>query len=355
VTLSLKGAKSPTRGRKLRSTGTKAAARVSSGPNSLVELKKQLEVRTRELTEALDQQTATSEVLSVISSSPTDVQAVLDAVVASAARLCEALAAVLVLRDGDVVVNRAHSWPLGAANIGQRLPLNRRWVTGRAVLEARTIHVPDLLDSDEYPEGKEMALRWGHRATLVVPLLRDATAIGAILVRRREARPFTDKQIELVSNFAKQVLIAIENTRLLNELRQRSDDLSEALEQQTATSEVLRVISSSPGELAPVFESLLANAKRLCGAKFGILLLREGDALRTVALHGATVGYTEARWRAPLIRPAADTGLGRVLRTKQVVQIADVQAVAGYVDNPVQTPLAQLAGARSMLTAPMLK
>ena len=127
------------------------------------------------------------------------------------------------------------------------------------------------------------------------------------------------------------------------------------MQQQTATSEVLGLISSSPGELAPVFESLLANAKHLCGAKFGMLALREGDAFRTVALHGATAEYTEARWRAPLIRPAADTGLGRVLRTKQVVQIADVQAVAGYVDNPVQTPLAQLAGARSMLTAPMLK
>ena len=118
----------------------------------MVELKKQLEERTHELAEALDQQTATSQVLSVISSSPTDVQAVLDAVVASAARLCEALDAVIVLRDGDGVVNRAHSGPLGAANLDQRLPLNRRWVTGRAVLEARTIHVPDLLDSEEYPD-----------------------------------------------------------------------------------------------------------------------------------------------------------------------------------------------------------
>jgi signal transduction histidine kinase len=132
-------------------------------------------------------------------------------------------------------------------------------------------------------------------------------------------------------------------------------ELAEAREQQTATSEVLRVISSSSGELAPVFESLLASAKHLCGAEFGIILLREGDGFRTVALHGATAEYTEARWRAPFIRPAADTGLGRVLETKQVGQIADVQAVAGYVDNPVQAPIVQLAGVRSKLTVPMLK
>jgi signal transduction histidine kinase len=132
-------------------------------------------------------------------------------------------------------------------------------------------------------------------------------------------------------------------------------EVKEAREQQTATSEVLQVISSSSGELAPVFESLLASAKHLCGAEFGIILLREGDAFRTVALHGTTAAYTEARWRAPLLRPAADTGLGRVLETKQVVQIADVRAVAGYVDNPVQAPIVQLAGVRSKLSVPMLK
>ena len=132
-------------------------------------------------------------------------------------------------------------------------------------------------------------------------------------------------------------------------------EVKEAREQQTATSEVLQVISSSSGELAPVFESLLASAKHLCGAEFGIIFLREGDAFRTVALHGATAAYAEARWRAPFIRPAADTGLGRVLETKQVVQIADVRAVAGYVDNPVQAPIVQLAGVRSKLSVPMLK
>ena len=140
-----------------------------------------------------------------------------------------------------------------------------------------------------------------------------------------------------------------------HELAEAQKNLAEAHEQQRATSEVLRVISSSSGELAPVFESLLASAKHLCGAEFGIILLREGDGFRTVALHGATAEYTEARWRAPFIRPAADTGLGRVLETKQVVQIADVRAVAGYVDNPVQAPIVQLAGVRSKLTVPMLK
>ena len=132
-------------------------------------------------------------------------------------------------------------------------------------------------------------------------------------------------------------------------------EVKEAREQQTATSEVLQVISSSSGELAPVFESLLASAKHLCGAEFGAIFLREGDAFRIVALHGATAAYTEARWRAPFIRPAADTGLGRVLETKQVVQIADVRAVAGYVNNPVQAPIVQLAGVRSKLSVPMLK
>src|SRR5215210_644922 len=142
---------------------------------------------------------------------------------------------------------------------------------------------------------------------------------------------------------------------LKEQLDRRTRELAEALEQQTATSEVLRLISCSSGELAPVFESLLASAKHLCGAEFGIILLREGDAFRTVALHGATAEYTEARWRAPCIRPAADTGLGRALEKKQVGQIADVQAVAGYVDNPEQALLVQLAGVRSKLTVPMLK
>ncbi|MGB8561568.1 MAG: GAF domain-containing protein, partial [Pseudolabrys sp.] len=148
---------------------------------------------------------------------------------------------------------------------------------------------------------------------------------------------------------------AVSTTELQEQVAALTRELKEAREQQSATSEVLQVISSSSGELAPVFESLLASAKHLCGAEFGAIFLREGDGFRIVALHAASAEYTEARWHAPFIRPAADTGLGRVLETKQVVQIADVRAVPGYVDNPVQAPVVQLAGVRSKLTVPMLK
>src|SRR6516165_2270898 len=168
-------------------------------------------------------------------------------------------------------------------------------------------------------------------------------------LRGRNALPVAQHRGPTAADLQKQL---DQRTRELTEAQKH---LAEALEQQKATSEVLRVISSSSGELAPVFESLLASAKHLCGAEFGIILLREGDGFRTVALHAASAEYTEARWHAPLIRPAADTGLGRVLETKQVVQIADVRAVAGYVDNPVQAPIVQLAGVRSKLSVPMLK
>ena len=307
-----------------------------------------------ELRESLDQQTATSEVLQVISSSQTVVQPVLDTVVASAARLCEALNATIYLREGDAVNPRAHYGPLGAFLVGDKRPLNLNWVTGRAVLESRTVHVLDLANSEEYPEGRELALRHGHRATLAVPLLREGTAIGAILVRRAEPRPFSEKQIELVQNFAAQVVIAIENTRLLSELRQRTDDLSEALDQQTATSEVLRVISGSPGELELVFQAMLANATRVCEATFGVMYLFEGNAFHAVALHGPPA-YVEARRRNPVLPLVPGSALERVAATKQMFQIADVQAEPVHRVSPAHQIGTETGGIRTVLSVPMLR
>ena len=245
------------------------------------------------------------------------------------------------------------------SGIPPRSSLVRRPISAVFSVRASLDQVADVRLASGYlartPLGVATAELGGARTLLTVPLLKEGKVIGGIALYRTEVRPFDGKQVELLSTFADQAVIAIENARLFQAEQARTAELTEALEQQTATSEVLQVISSSSGELAPVFESLLASAKHLCGAEFGIILLREGDAFRTVALHGTTAAYTEARWRAPLLRPAADTGLGRVLETKQAVQIADVRAVAGYVDNPVQAPIVQLAGVRSKLSVPMLK
>src|SRR5262245_26118177 len=196
----------------------------------------------------------------------------------------------------------------------------------------------------------------GARTYLVVPMLKEGEIVGTINMYRQEVRPFTDKQIELVKNFAAQAVIAIENTRLLNELRQRTDDLSEALEQQTATSEVLKVISSSPGDLQPVFDAILANATDLCGARFASLRLSEGDQLRTVSLYNAPAALVENWQRTPLVRPHPESALGRAAFTKQVVQIDDVTKAPAYRKrDPLVVAGADLGGYRTVLAVPMLK
>ena len=311
-----KGAKSRRRITGLRSKTTKARTHVDSLRAANADLKKKL-------AEALEQQTATSEVLSVISRSPGDLSPVFDAMLANATHICEAKFGVMYRSEGDAFRAVAlHGAPAAYAEERRRNPIirpNPNSTLGRTVATKQAVQITDVLEEPGYldpPSGyyvPQLGKLAGARTVLGVPMVKDNELMGAILIFRQEVRLFTDKQIDLVSNFAKQAVIAIENTRLLNELRQRTDDLSEALEQQTATSEVLGVISSSPGELEPVFQSMLANAIRLCEAKFGNLYLCEGDAFRTVALHGATPEYTEARGRATnsarcQYRPSARAG-----------------------------------------------
>src|SRR6516164_7135936 len=304
-----------------------------------------------DLNEAWEQQTATSEILKIISSSPTSVQVVLDTVVANAAQLCRAFNATIYLRDGGIAVIQAQ-FGYGGSAVGTRRSLDADWVIGRALLEARTIHVPDMVTSEEYPKGKEISLSLGYRTVLAVPLLRDRAAIGAILAMRREVCPFTDRQIALLQNFAAQAVIAIENTRLLNELKQ-------SLQQQTATADVLRVISSSVGQLDPIFQAILANAIRLCEANFGNLFLRDGNGFRTVAIHSPPSAYTDWYERHPFVEPTKEyphSTLARLDETKETLHIADLRLDRGYLEGyPPIVALVDGAGARTDLLVPMLR
>ena len=310
-----------------------------------------------DLRESLERQTATSEVLRVISSSPGELNPVFDRILENATRICEAQFGILFRYDGRLF-NK-----LAVRNVP---PVLLEFMEQRgAFLPPAGTALHDLLvrrdvahraDASAAQAQSAPVRLAGAKSFLAVPMFKDEVLVGAIAIYRREVRPFTAKQIELVSNFAAQAVIAIENTRLLNELRQRTDDLTELLEQQTATSEVLKVISSSPGELEPVFETLLANAVRICGAKFGVLFLPEGDdAYRAVALHGAPPAFAEARRRDPLIRLNPATTLGRVAATKQVVQVEDIRADPGFTNDPKRYAVLNLAGARTMLNVPMLK
>jgi GAF domain-containing protein len=209
--------------------------------------------------------------------------------------------------------------------------------------------------ADEFPDGSAYARRFGLRTIFAAPLLRENEAIGVLAIRRAEVRPFTDKQIALLTTFARQAVIAIENVRLFDEVQGRTRELSESLEQQTATSEVLQVISSSPSELEPVFQAMLENAVRLCDAKFGTFELYEGGAFRKAALHNVPQAYVAARGNA-VIRPDPRGVLGRIVKTKEVVHTEDLRTTPPYLEgNPDVRAFADLAGVRTLVTVPMLR
>jgi GAF domain-containing protein len=278
--------------------------------------------------------------------------------VESAARLCEADMAAVTRQKGSVYQQLAsYGYPDDLVRFMEIHPieLGRGTITGRTVLEGNTVHISDVLADPEF-KFIESAKIGGMRTMLGVPLLREGIPIGVIVLSRRTVRPFTDKQIELVAIFADQAVIAIENVRLFEAEQQRTRELTESLEQQTATAEVLRVISSSPGELDPVFQAMLENAVRICGAKFGTLFLCDADAFRAVAIHNGPPAYVEALSRAPIVRPPPDVPLGRVAATKQAAYVADIKTAQSYMDrHPFVFDAVELAGYRSVLAVPMLK
>ena len=289
-------------------------------------------------------------------SSPGELEPVFNAMLANATRICEATFGNLFLREGDGYrAATAHGEPAFVER-WRRTPfvsLRDAPLLDRVTRTKQVLHIPDLRQDQSYRDGNQRIVALvdsaGARTFVSVPMLKDSEIVGTFAIYRQEVRPFTEKQIELVKNFAAQAVIAIENTRLLNELR-------ESLQQQTATADVLKVISSSPGELEPVFTAMLESATRLCAAKFGNLYICEGDAFRTVAMHNVPPAFAEVRRRDPLVRPGPGSTLGRLRTSKRIVHIPDVTAEQGYIERqPVFVTAVELGGFRSLLAVPMLK
>jgi two-component system NtrC family sensor kinase len=309
-----------------------------------------------ETKEALDRQTATGEILRVIASSATDVQPVFDAIVQSATRLCDAAFGIAFQFDGHLVTPVAHhkmsrdeELTLSAAISEARLPATRRTVAGRAVLEGRVVHIADIRDDPELlmPSFKNAP---GYRTVLAVPMLRDGRPIGSINLWRRDVRPFSDKQIELLKTFADQAVIAIENVRLFKELETRNHDLTEALGRQTATAEILRIISQSQTEVQPVFDAIVDNAMRLFRAWSASVLRLDGELMHLIAMRGGLPGSDEYMRRQQSPRPIYSvTPAGRCVATRTVVHIHDVESDP-TLDQPIRD-MARTRGWKSELLA----
>ena len=311
-----------------------------------VRLFHELQVKNRDLTESLEHQTATSEILRVISQSPTDLQPVLDTVAANAARLCESVDAQIFRIDGQVLRPAASFGSLPRTATEETRPIGPGSVNGRAVVERRTIHIHDLAaeSETEWPEAAAFQKRFGHRSILATPLLREGTPIGAITIRRMEVRPFSDNQIKLLETFADQAVIAIENVRLFKELEARNRDL-------TATSEILRVISTSPTSVQPVFDAIVKNAVRLCEARFGAVFRLDSGLVHLAAHHNLSETML-ARWQSTYpMAPNSGHVSGRTILTGVAVQVPDILADEEYLG----TEHMKAVGFRSLLGVPLLR
>ena len=344
----------PGKGRR-RNTRRPKARKTPAAHLPIADLQEQLDWQIHERDEQL---AATSEVLKVISNSPGKLEPVFDAMLANATRLCEARFGVLYLRDGDAfrAVASSRDAPPAYVEARRREPVihpGPGTALSRAAATRQPVQIADIRAEPAYtndPARFAILNLAGARTYFAVPMTKENEVIGIFAIYRQEVRPFTVKQIELVQNFAAQAVIAVENTRLLNELR-------ELLQQQTATADVLKVISSSPGELEPVFDAMLANATRICEARFGVLYLREGGDFRAaVTTRNAPPEYVKARKPELLLNPPPDGPLRRVTATKHVVQITDLSKLQSYLErHPFTVAAVELGRFRTALGVPMLR
>jgi GAF domain-containing protein len=317
-----------------------------------VRLFKELQASNRELTEALERQTATSAILGVISRSPTDVQPVLDAVAESATRLCAAYDAVIFRLDGDVLLRVAHCGPIPAPP-GFVIPATRSRVSGRAVLDGQPVLVVDALaKSDEFPETNAFAQEHGFRTILSVPLLREGVAIGTIDLRRTEVQPFTETQIALLQTFADQAVIAIENVRLFTGLQERNRQVTEGLEQQTATGEILRVISSSPTDIQPVFDCIAESAVRLCRGMYAGVVRVDGEFIDLAAHYNFAPEALALYARAYPQRLSRENPTAHAILDRKIVEVPDIEQATGY--SAAARERAHALGYRAIVVVPML-
>jgi signal transduction histidine kinase len=304
------------------------------------------------LEEALTYQTGSSNILGVIASSPTDVGPVLKAIVESACELCEADDATVVLRDGEELVFGAQHGSIPV--VWQRLPMNRRMVSGRAVIDAKPVHLHDLLapEGEEFADAREFARRTNVRTVLSAPLLRENEGVGAIVLRRTEVQPFSDKQIALLQTFADQAVIALGNVRLFEEVQAKTRDLTEALTYQTGSGNILRVIASSPTDVGPVLNAIVESASELCEAYDAVVLLKDGDELRFSAHHGP-IPINVEKW--PISRGWT---AGRAFLDQEPVHLRDLLSDQGdeFPDGRELSRIAGLPGnVRTILSVPLLR